>query len=419
PLRPPSLAPAQRSALLSEIHRLTSSPTLRSAASIYQVYTDLYLSSPHSHIFSSSELSAIIATLYQSRKKLRNRDQLNSVVSELKEIDAGYPGLGLKILASSRSARRVTNDQLQVSLRQLSRRPKPDRRSINHFLYLAALVPNDKLYRVWYDRYLELGYALDSYTILSHLILLSKTDRIEAMLMLLLNEIRKRSLPDSDLVILVNFVMGVCAKIQKWELVHILYARLSADPDPRDIFPPTADDTSPLLASFTSLPPSTLRPSRQTYLLLIQSLAFHGHLFSALTILQHLLQHHQPSIHEYLSLFAGFARFGQTKWQGSDLFPRLRSVTATSSSMLSIWSDIQPEPEPASISEWTSDVLFDLFASFLKVPRGESDIAPTALQTWRILAAFNRVSDGDVGVIRWAWEGLEEKFAGGEWVGWE
>jgi len=174
---------------------------------------------------------------------------------------------------------------------------------------------------------------------------------------------------------------------------------------------------------------------------------------------------HAPHLDIYISLFYGFAAYGQIGKQGGSagsLFPEITTIPLGRTKSLrktkepsrgpskalaftDIWAMGAQAPSRARSTpfeeldaslksegtafkdEWTYDLLVHLFKSFIALKTGvrglpHSRNPPSPDDAWTILLAFSRASGGDDEIVRKAWEDMDGKFGGGsgeKWAGWK
>ena len=453
PLSAHIIPPHVRSARLSTIHRLTSSPKpTASSHEVFSAYVDL-ASSYHAYSLTPGEVHEIIHTLHrlQRRETVGRRQahvKLRGLFRELRRLRqpiSAEPVRGLEtaaLVSRSRHTRRVTTDTARGAEKTvLSLFPNPasitrdskKRRyqaSVNHLLHLCGEAADERTFEPWWER-MKGVLEPDSYAFLARLVLLGKTGQVDEMPGVLNVALESVTDPGAR-IILINHVMFQHAIADKWDVVASIYTRLGAsttseplpfplDADPRDI---------------VDLP-TDLRPSRFTYSALVHALARSGHMYAALTVIRHMYEADlTPFISEYISLFKGFARHGEVPESvgaAKRLFPFWETYQVgrqPKKDRLSwIWSRGALGVSDPSIppSPWTSAVLRELFESFMALSPGMREMremrdtrrAPSPQGTWRVLAAFARVTNGDLDVVKGVWGAMDRKFeVGSGWTGW-
>lgn len=159
-------------------------------------------------------------------------------------------------------------------------------------------------------------------------------------------------------------------------------------------------------------------PNEVTYMIMIQTFAYHGDLVRALHVFMDLLSslnfepsaprvrdehgdlqptHYAPTITAFRALFLGFARHGQ---------PPISKRPKLTERLVSL-------RKPVGDSPWTLENLHALFNSFLRLPADTR--VPERVIYW-ILVAFGKTSGHDAGKLRRALSLLEKRFGGG-WGG--
>jgi hypothetical protein len=164
--------------------------------------------------------------------------------------------------------------------------------------------------------------------------------------------------------------------------------------------------------------PKEMIPNEVTYMIMIQTFAYHGDLIRALHVFMDFLSslnlepsaprvqdehgnmqptHYAPTITAFRALFLGFARHGRPPpSKRPNLAGRLTSLH-----------------QPTEDSHWTLDNLHALFNSFLRLP-GDVRV-PERIVYW-VLVAFGKTSGHDAGKLRRALSLMEKRFGGG-WGG--
>lgn len=278
--------------------------------------------------------------------------------------------------------------------------------------------------------------------------------------------------PEMSAILIIRSIEGLIRE-QKWNTIAELYAAMHPSDDGLPRFPPSAEEPA-----LVSLPSRTEAP-QLVYTRLICQLASQGHLQEALLIMQDMTQTRWRGAHviEYAAFFRGFARFGEVPtstvpgrayrlfsaeevgreganapefspqevadlmlrmWDPSfsshrpGVLPELQteSVGPSPSLYTPLVSELPlpvPEPEPAPSaprSLWTLPIMQSMFSAFLELvptepskPLGRR--APSPIVVYMILAAFARLTRGDMDTVRGAWEAMHDKFKPGNREGWE
>ena len=453
PIRPQALSPPRRSALLSELYRLIDDRK-STPAHLHAAYLDLCLSSPYAHVLTADELRGLLRAMADPRRRdgaasQAEADNMSNVIEELQEVvgieSTGLAGLELAVLGTTtRFRRNVSSDELRLAedkLRELFPQVPTSvqglqeyTRCLNRILYLCALSCEDQRFDLWWDRLQEVqSSGSDSWSILVRLMLLQRigqTDRVVE----LVNE--STHLDAANLTILINFATWSLALDGQFGPVAAAYESLR----PSCRLPLRIEREQRIQI------PQGIKPTRQTFGLLINAFAHAGDLESALTIMGDALSDgHTPGVPEYIALFRGFARHGEV--------PEI--VAGEAAALFPVWEDnhslaSQVEPEsverrgrieriwergifrreppahlaPKAENLWTRSTLDSLFAGFmavranngLRAEKGASR-APSPKQVYTVLLAFARVTNGDAEVVRGAWEAMHGKF-GEEGAGW-
>ncbi|AFR94271.1 hypothetical protein C343_02342 [Cryptococcus neoformans C23] len=347
PIPQHTFSPKERSAALSALQRSTSSPPSHdtTSAQLLQSYTDLYMSSPQSQLFTISEVQEVLKAL----KSLQVREagdrqiaeeQIEPLVEEIKALvgDERKASRGLELLVlSSRTkhSRRIKTKNLvdaEKSFRSLFPKPPPEedvggrhryQAALNHLIYLCALAGQGGRLEDWWNRLERDGFKADGHTWLSRMILLDragKGEEVNGILDKVLEDFDEEVVMEEDILILVNYAMVVYAKLGRWDVVSEMYGQLRPT-DSHDLSvirsslpnPSYFDGTHPHAPHHISLPSCSIRLTRRSYSPLLLSLSIQGHLPAALTIFKHIFEDgHTPSVDDYTALFKGFAKYGVT-----------------------------------------------------------------------------------------------------------
>lgn len=436
-----------RSTELAGLHRLLSERPVHHEA-IISLFDRVTRSDPQGHIFTAPELRGILFALSKSDKRSRHlrRTKASDISQVHLELDAisqnAHQGIEQAMLASLRSRASVSGPTLAEIEKRMTdlhpRKPSLDnvfgvkryRACVNYLLQLYALAGDVDRFEIWRSRLASLGVEDDSYSTLAKVTLASQAgdhDILYATLRDMLESVR-----DSEQqIILINYALWSLAVRYRWDVVLPTYHRLS--PTSPRLHVPNVTESEPLPL------PSDVRSSPQTFSLLLHSLSHQGYLEAAITVLQTMVdERHQPHVPEYCSLFKGFARHGVVPstisgriassfplWENLDTPPTVPGQTLSKGQSISqIWQrgvSSRHSGEAADTDQrgWTESALHSIFGSFLQLSPAESrDQAPTPSQTWIILMAFARTTNGNDDVVRGVWDSLEEKFGGEGWWGW-
>lgn len=451
PLPKHDISPQQRSALLSTIHSNISKPSFTSD-SLFSHFTKLYLSAPP-NTFTPIELHAIAKAMHtiDRRHKLhlwQARDRFDTVINALRDTAGrerkdGVRGLELAILVTNaRSTRHVSQQQLRT-VERLFRKLYPevptgrdDRKAyimaINNMLYLSALARSPSQLNAWWGKMINEGIEPDSYAYLTRILVHGGRHNSQAAVAELERALPR--IPKMDhRVVLVNSTMWMAARAGDWGIVSALYSALRQPDSAADVL--EAAGLNPSLAQYLE----PLRPDRITYALLINSYAFSGDLVAALNIMREMYaDKHMPGVEEYAALFKGFARFGAVPsgpaGPAAAAFPMWHDANATrrGAGLSNPWGedngteggDFTSNYPPSASSLWTQAALEDLFSSFLALQPSRSRDkcwGPSAKSVYFTLLAFARVTNGDIGIVRGAFEAMKRKFGNENaegWIGW-
>ncbi|WVR07951.1 GTP-binding protein LepA [Kwoniella sp. DSM 27419] len=476
PIARHTVPPQERAAKLSALARLTAVPPPPEATSqkLSEAYHELYSSSPDSHMFTAGEVHEIITALRtlhlrEGGDRRLEAEQINPLLNDLKELvgrdQQAVKGLELLVLSSSSLSNRrpKTSDirRTEGTFKELfpsapaqedTKAVKRYRAGINHVMYLCALAGHETRFDDWWERMTREGLEPDGYSWLARMVLLDKTDRVAEIPDTLRQAWRasEQVMTEGDRSVLVNFAIHAFAREGHWDAAVPAYVSLCKWTDRAD------RDT--LLAG--QKPVDTLEPftrdlvaSRQTFGPLLSAYADQGHFAACLTVFKHIFESgHTPSIKDYLSLFHGFASYGQLPSSGPGQLGKVfgvdpstrpvgtrprRSEHGSERRLTDIWERGNMLASPPSraagtrgsdtastTTAWTSEALEDVFVSFCTLrpanPSVEGGLrAPNKKAIWIILRAFARVSGGDRDVLVRVWETLEDKFGEGNAEGWQ
>lgn len=431
PIPQHTFSPKERSAALSALQRSTSSPPSQdiTSAQLLQSYTDLYMSSPQSQLFTVSEVQDVLKALklLQAREagdRQVAEEQIEPLLEEIKALvgDERKSSQGLELLAlSSRTkhSRRIKTKNLvdaEKTFRSLFPEPPPEKdiggrrrykAALNHLIYLCALAGQGGRLEDWCNRLERDGLKADGHTWLSRMILLDragKGEEVNGILDKVLENFDEEVVTKEDMSILVNYAMVVYAKLGRWDVVSEVYGRLRPT-DSHDLSiirsslpnPSYFDGTHPHVPHHIPLPPFSVRLTRRSYSPLLVSLSVQGHLPATLTIFKHIFEDgHTPSVDDYTALFKGFVKHGVTPSIDTGSFGNAGQVSeagkmlgvASASGggeldglggsfeqrMSGIWERGAMFAEPfqwpvekfrEGNGEWTLEALQDIFESFL------------------------------------------------------
>ena len=475
PLAPHSISPQNRSALLSRLHRLsTSPPGTVTPDELFSAYTDTLHPNSNTNALTPTELRETLAALSRLNREVRSnrrvvQSRVMQITYQLRDVvgEENMQSDSLRALfANARSFHRPRPrdihraEQKVLNLQgQLEERDKGERvwrssvglqHSLNHLLYLCAMTGNLKKFdQVWESAKVQ-GFQPDSYSHLAVLILLERVQQMSKVPMSL-----KQALADikdnQGRTVLANAALAMYAEHGRWGVVSYIYSTLQGDLTRRLPYPLDSANDNELEI------PVDISPSRKTYSLLMRNLAMAGYLETSLQIMKDMQEaEHTPFILEYAALFEGFALYGVSKppvkGDISYLFPVIRKSKigrarkevskerhgAWSSSVAQIWTNVSRgrssnhSNDDRLANPWTENILQGFFEALLALRPGLRDVpyshqAPSPHQVWIILLAFSRMSGGDADVVRTAYEALHDKFGHGEalgeergkWIGWK
>jgi pentatricopeptide repeat protein len=433
------LSAKERSEDLSELHRLISEEKPDTVA-IVKTFDELASSAPHSHVFTTAELTGIMRSLTkidkesQHRQRTKNADLLK-VHAELEALsDNASRGLEVALLQSvnktvdpsSATALADIDSQMaamfpRIPSNQDVRAAKRYRVCVNHILNLCAMAGDTERFNKWQSRIGSLGQEEDSYSALSAITLAAKDGDAQAVISAF-EELSQSITDPSEHVILLNYTLWQLATRGHWHRVLPTLYRLAPNCSPIDIPGIELGESLPVLEDS--------KATAQTFSATLHALAYQGQFDAAMTVFRMMIEHgFQPHVPEYQSLFKGFARHGvvpQTTagrlassfplWERFDNSPQKGS---TGQSISNIWQ--QSTSPSTNESQWTISNLREIFNSFIHLsPSTQYSQAPTPDKIWTILLALGRTTNGDEGTLVEVWERLEGKFASEEngWWGW-
>ncbi|KAL1412583.1 Translation factor guf1 mitochondrial [Vanrija albida] len=437
------MSPQQRASLLSDIHVQTTQLSPGTSEDLYADFNRLYLSSPN-HLFTPGELTAIAHAMHvMDRRHLHHlhdaNDRLETVVGALKDTvgddDKAVRGLEAVLFVSSARHRRFfhAGDMRTAEKHFASLFPavptdavrlKQYQVALNHILYLCVLARDLPRHQKWWREMITAGVKPDSWAYLTS-VLASSLDPSPVASVIQLARVLPKVQDPSSAIILVNAVIWDRVKAGDMDLVNELYNRLRSSSSP---------SRTPTLGEYSveSIDFSRLRPSRNTYAVLVKGLAYRGDLVASLKVLREMIDDgHVPGVGDFASLFRGFAKYA--------VVPAVPAGGATSA--FPLWRDFQSQNQLASAwggdredagaftsnfsptlaAMWTHDALDDLFHSFmaLQPPANRLRSAPSEVTIYRILLAFARATNSDAPTVAATLDALTTKFGPGNAEGWE
>lgn len=432
------LSAKERSEDLSELHRLISQEKPDGVA-IVKMFDELASSAPHSHVFTTAELTGIMRSLTRIDKQQQHRLRTGGVNvlkvhAELEALsDKASRGLELALLSfvnrtvGSNSVTALADIDSQMATMfprtPSNRDPRAMNRyrvCVNHILNLCAMAGDTERFNKWKSRIASLGQEDDSYAALSGITLAAKGGDAQAVISSF-EELGQSITDPSEHIILLNYTLWQLATRGHWDRVLPTLYRLAPNCSPIDI------QGIELGEPLTILEGS--KATAQTFSATLHALAYQGQFDAAMAVFRMMIEHgHQPHVPEYQSLFKGFARHGVVPpttagrlassfplWERFDNSPQKDS---TGQSISNIWQ--QTTSSRTDISQWTISNLREIFNSFIHLsPSTQYSQAPTPDKVWIILIAFARTTNGDEGTLVEVWERLEGKFTEENgWWGW-
>jgi pentatricopeptide repeat protein len=436
------LSSAERSQDLSELHRLISEEKADGVA-IVKMFDELASSAPHSHVFTTAELTGIMRSLtkidrqrqHLLRSKKAERVRVHAELEALS--DKASRGLEQALLQSvnrtvgSNSVDALADIDSQMAVMfsrvpsaQDERAMKRYRVCVNHILNLCAMAGDTGRFDKWKARIDSLGSTEDSYSALSTIALAAKGGDAQAVISTF-KELNQNITDPSEHVILLNYTLWQLATRGHWHRVLPTLYRLAPNCPPIDIPGLKLGEPLPVLEGS--------KATAQTFSATLHALAHQGQFDAAMTIFRVMIEHgFQPHVPEYQSLFKGFARHGVVPstsagrlassfplWERFDSSIQPPNGTA-GQSIGQIWHQSTSTLGPSD-SQWTISNLREIFNSFIHLsPSPQYSQAPNPDKIWIVLLAFARTTNGDEGTLVEVWERLEGKFAGEEngWWGW-
>ncbi|WVN87477.1 GTP-binding protein LepA [Cryptococcus depauperatus CBS 7841] len=491
PIPQHTISPKVRSVALASLLSLTSRPPPRHATSsrLLQLYTELYMSAPRSQLFTVSEVQTILRALRalqvrEAGDKRVAEEQLNPLVEEIKTLvgddQKARRDLELLIISSKSLYNRTIRMKDVLRAENIFRDLFPQAPSIElkdrrmyqavqtFIMYICALAGQQNRLEDWWDRMAREGFRPNGYAWIAKMICREKIGKGEEVENILAEALLTEELPEKDASILTNFAMLVFSRLARWDVVVKAYSSIRPSTDQEDLTAirlatsisfsqHTATHEIPIPAFNTPL-------RRQTYSAFLRLLSLQGHLHAALTILKHIFEdNYTPSIQDYVSLFRGFALYGDIPafYEGTSEAGKLLGVGFAKSvngsvmksfeeRMSGIWQRGTMASHPTENYEeadntnqgWSLEALDNLFASFISLrpifqPNVSSVLtanpleaekqnslyakAPNRKAVWFILCAFARLTNGDEERLRRVWNQLETKFGDNNqegWAGW-
>jgi pentatricopeptide repeat protein len=438
------LSTSERSEELSELHRLIGEEK-PDAVRIVKTFDELSASSPHSHVFTTAELTGVmraLAKVDKSQRGLRTKDaELMKAHAEMEALSTkANRGVELALLQavnrtiSSNSVTGLADLDSQMAMMFPRIPTKKDERGmkryrvcVNHILKLCALAGDTDRFDKWQSRLQTLDLEQDSYSALASLAMAAKVGDTRAIINAF-TETTATITDPTEHVILLNYTLWQLATRGNWSRVlPTLYALAPSCPI-LNIPGVQLGEPLPHLTGSSA--------TAQTFSPLMHALAHQGQLDAAMTIFRVMIEHgFQPHVPEYQSLFKGFARHGVVPptsagrlassfplWERFDDSAQSQEGITHGQSISQIWQRGPAYSHSTSIeSGWTSSNLREIFNSFMHLsPSRIYSQAPTPDKVWTILLAFARTTNGDEATLVEIWERLEGKFAGEDsgWWGW-
>lgn len=462
PLGRPTMAPENRSDILGTIYRqVAQKPRGQSSERLFGDFTRLYLSSP-APLFSVPELQSIAKAVHSLDRRSTRRhrrqahERFETVVNALRDVVGDHKhvpsGLEVSMLVSSTNHRRhVTRGELKKAEQQFlssfqSAPSDPARREqylrgLNHILYLSALARHPERTEFWWNKMIGEGFEPDSWSYLSRIMtygsMYNRTEALVSELERALPKVRSRE----DKVVLANVAMWLAAVAKRMDVAGAIFSTIN---------PP--NETTTYSHAIAELPIGVieelceLTPSRETFYLMLSEYAYHGDLISALTTMKQMLAAgHSLVVANYVSLFRGFAKFGQIlegpAGEASELFPpliefkslgsafeakqrRTESAASTARGFFDSLRGPRRQFEADILNHWTLSAFEDVFRGFLALTSSKEWVssAPTPKGIHFALLAWARVTNGDAVAVWHAYHDIRTKFGPGNkegWVGWE
>jgi len=488
PLRPHAVAPSDRSKRLSNLHRVSTAPrNTVTASDVYDTYTNTYFSAPRGQSLTPSELRTTVSQLSRLQSDPRRLDDATQHYKRTKEI--------LQHLQATSSVDEEFAERVKLRVRPTTVSKTSEAyvdeisRGMDKIIILRHSQPLDEIkadidfflrmlvessygrtkFQQWWARFENLGLEMDGHSYKTRLLFLVRSERSHEAQEMLQSVLQN---PMKTQGILLKAAMAMYAEEQRWDVVSGIYTSIV----PSSTVSAIAPLDNPLRMFDISHNP---HPDRQLFTGIIDLLAYAGFLVPSLVIMQNMLKaEHAPHLDVYLSLFHGFAAYGEIGnrvGKAGSLFPEVTTIAPGRTKSLrktkeplrggsgtarngafaftDIWAmgaqapprlskhtdlplHMETEVEhkaqnnfTAFKDEWTYGLLVDLFKSFLALKMGTRGIPPSRDppspdDVWFILLAFSRTSGGDVEIVRRAWLEMNEKFGrsgkGGEkWAGWK
>ncbi|KAI9638759.1 uncharacterized protein MKK02DRAFT_9599, partial [Dioszegia hungarica] len=343
PITPHELPPQIRSQQLSNLFVLASSSTATSTE-IYSAWSNLYLSAPNTRLFTPPELMTILRGMHRADHRGKLRDphaaaQRSGIVKDvLGDISPGVVGRAARqILVAELQAEAYRKTVGAKTLKEAERKvavayPKGfpsapywrDKLVIIHLitqiLALAAKVPDGDAFERWMEKREAAGGEPDGHIFTLRLLLLANQKKLDALIEAY-NDGTRPAMTNTGLIfgannhqmVTLNLVLWHLAISEKhWDVIAGAYQQLLShthEPELADTDTSFLSPSSPPLLAL--LVPARLRPSRDTYSILIRSTAYQGDLAASLEVMRHMFgDGFAPHVPEYMALFEGFARYG-------------------------------------------------------------------------------------------------------------
>lgn len=340
PLRPHAVAPGDRSKRLSNLHRVSTAPRETVTASeVYHTYTNTYFSAARGQSLTPAELRGVTAQLNMLQSDPRRLDdstqhykRIDELVRHLLSTSNGGEEfaermrLRVRPTAVSKTSDAYVDEISRGMETIMSLRGnkslidiKPD---IDFFMrMLVDSTYGRSQFQLWWDRFSNSGLQMDGHSFKTRLLFLLRANRdseVHEMIQYVFNSNM------TNQIVLLNAAMNMFAEEHRWDIVSGLYTSVV----PTSTVSKSAPLDNPL--SIFDIP-SILRPSRKTFTGIIDLLAYAGYLVPSLIIMQDMLKYeHAPHIDVYLSLFQGFAAYGQIGRSGGEaasLFPEIARIS--------------------------------------------------------------------------------------------
>ncbi|WVQ77506.1 GTP-binding protein LepA [Cryptococcus sp. DSM 104548] len=430
-----TLSPVDRSSSLSHLLRLASLSTTSPSSStlLLQAYTDLYMASPHTQLFTVGEVSEVLKALRmlqvrEGADKERGEEQMEALVEEIKDLVGGRKGLrGLELLVLSsktmqhRQVREKDVFEVEKTLKSLFPRA-PDLRDelarrrfkagVNYAMYLLALSQKEARFEDWWDMLEKEGLKPDGYTWLARMILAERMGRGAELSEIMGHALQSSNMAKEDHSVLVNYALAGFGRMGRWDLVVDVYRALRPATEEEDLvtIESATSPSSPDFRANIQLPDSGITLGHRSYSPLLAALSAHGNLPGSLTILKHIFEDDRsPSVADYNALFRGFAQYGEIPSSVTGAGPAgimlgvsfngslLKSGDVKGSfeeRMSGIWErgamfggvEDQPRQEELVVEGWSLETLEGIFESFMTL-HPSMPPTPPSLEYGRLLKA--------------------------------